>query len=65
MVFLLSGKSKVTNFQIAVIVDQDIARFEVTMDNTRRMDIFQPPLRQSGMNDPCANIREDVQGSDR
>lgn len=41
---LYPGKAKVANFQIAVLVDEDIAGFEVAMDDTGGVDIFQTPL---------------------
>ena len=40
-----TGKAEVANFQIAVFVDKDVARFQITMDDTRRVDIFQSPLQ--------------------
>lgn len=40
-----TGKAKVADFQIAVFVDEDVAGFEVAMDNARRVDEFQPSLQ--------------------
>lgn len=37
---LNSGETKVANLQIAVLVDQDIAGFQVAMYDTGRMDVF-------------------------
>ena len=41
---LYPGKAKVTNLQIAVLIYKDIAGFEVAMNDTGRVDIFQAPL---------------------
>lgn len=41
-------EAKVANLQVAVLVDQDIARFEVSVDNAGRMDVFQASLGGGG-----------------
>lgn len=37
---LNTGKTKVANLQVAVLVDEDVARLKIAMDNTGRVDIF-------------------------
>jgi hypothetical protein len=37
---LNSRKAKVADLQIAILVDQNVAGLEITMNNTCRMDIF-------------------------
>lgn len=39
-----SGEAKVANLQIAVLVDEDVAGFEISVDDTSRVDIFQASL---------------------
>jgi hypothetical protein len=39
-----TGQTEVTDLQIAVLVDQDVAGLEITMDNTCRVDILESPL---------------------
>ena len=41
---LNTSQTEVADLQIAVFVDQDVAGFEVAMDNTRRVDILESPL---------------------
>lgn len=41
---LNTGKTKVANLQIAVLVDQDVAGLQITVDNTGGMDVFQSSL---------------------
>ena len=41
---LYAGKTKVTDLQVTVLVDEDIARLEVPMDHAGRVDVFQPSL---------------------
>jgi len=38
---LNTGKTKVANLQVAVLVDQDVAGLQVTVDNTSRVNVFQ------------------------
>lgn len=44
---LYTGKAKIANLEIAVLVDQDIARLQVTMDDTGRVHVFQATLIKS------------------
>lgn len=37
---LFSGQAKVTNFQVAVIVDQNVAWLEVAVNDSGRMNVF-------------------------
>jgi len=37
-------ETKVTDFQIAVLVDEDVAWLQVSVNNTGGMDVFQPSL---------------------
>jgi hypothetical protein len=39
-----TGKSKVANLEIAVLVDQDVAGLQIPMDDPCRMDIFESSL---------------------
>lgn len=39
-----TGQAKVANLQIAVFVDENVAWFQVPMDDTRRVDVFQASL---------------------
>ena len=41
---LNTGQTEVANLQIAVLVDQNVAGLQVTVDNTSRMDVFQSAL---------------------
>ena len=41
---LNSSKSKIANLQIAVLVHEDVAGFEITMNNTGAMYIFEASL---------------------
>lgn len=43
---LNARKSEITNLQIAVLVDQDVARLEVAMDDAGGVDIFQTTLQK-------------------
>lgn len=40
-----SGEAKVADLEIAVLVDQDVARLQVTVDHARRVDILETTLR--------------------
>ena len=42
---LEAGKTEIADLQVTVFVDQDIARLQVAMNNTRRVDIFQATLQ--------------------
>ena len=37
---LNTGKAKVADFQITVLVDEDVARLKIAMNDTGRVDIF-------------------------
>jgi hypothetical protein len=39
-----TGKAKVANLQIAVLVDENVGGFEVTVDNAGGVDVFQTTL---------------------
>jgi hypothetical protein len=39
-----SCQTKVTDLQIAILVDKDVARFEITMDDSCRVYIFETTL---------------------
>jgi hypothetical protein len=41
---LYTGQTKIANLQITVLVHKDIARLQVTVDDTGRVDVFQPTL---------------------
>ncbi len=41
------GEAEVAYLQVAVLVDKDVAGFEVAMNHSRGVDIFEPPLRLS------------------
>lgn len=42
---LNTGQAKVANFQVAVLVDKDVARLQVTVDHTGGMNVFQSTLK--------------------
>lgn len=42
---LNSCQAEVTDLKVAVFVDEDIARFQVTVDDTSGVNIFQAALR--------------------
>lgn len=44
---LNSGQAKVADLQIAILVNQDVARLQVTVDHAGRMYIFEAALRCS------------------
>jgi hypothetical protein len=44
---LYTGKTEVTDLQIAVLIYEDVAGLQVTVDNTSRVDVFQTTLRES------------------
>jgi hypothetical protein len=44
---LYTGKTEVTDLQIAVLIYEDVAGLQVTVDNTSRVDVFQTTLRKS------------------
>lgn len=43
---LNSGETKVANLQIAVFVDEDVARFQVTMNDAGRVDVLETALER-------------------
>jgi hypothetical protein len=51
---LNTGKTKVANLQIAVLVDQDVAGLQVTVDNTGRVNVFQTTLEMWSVESLCA-----------
>lgn len=42
-----SSESKVANLEIAVLVDEDVAGLEVTVNDAGRMHVLETPLRTS------------------
>jgi hypothetical protein len=40
-----SSKAKVADFQIAVLVDEDVARLQISVHDTGRMYVLKAPLR--------------------
>lgn len=38
------GETKVANLQVAILVDEDVARLEIAVHDTGRVDIFQATL---------------------
>jgi hypothetical protein len=44
---LYTGETEVTDLEIAVLVYEDVAGLQVTVDNTSRVHIFQATLRRS------------------
>jgi hypothetical protein len=43
---LNTGQAKVADLEITVLVNKDVARLEVAVDDTCRVDIFQTPLQK-------------------
>lgn len=39
------GQTEITDLEVAVLVDQDVARLEVPVNDTRRVDVLQSSLR--------------------
>jgi hypothetical protein len=63
---LYTGETEVANLEIAVLVDQDVARLQVTMDHTGGVDIFQATLDKSANVSGCSrfgNVPESGRGS--
>lgn len=49
-----SGQPEITNLEVAVLVDENVTGFEITVDDTGRVDVFQSSLQNvSGRNDPA------------
>jgi hypothetical protein len=44
---LYTGQAEIADFQIAVLVDEDVAGLEVTVNNTGGVDVFQATLCES------------------
>ena len=44
---LQTGKAEVADFEIAVLVYEDVAGLEIAMDDTRGVDIFETALRMN------------------
>jgi hypothetical protein len=44
---LYTGETEVADLQIAVFVDEDVARLQITVDNTSGVDVFQTTLLKS------------------
>ena len=42
---LYPGQTKITDFQVAVLVDEDIARFQVSVHDTGGVDVFEASLQ--------------------
>jgi hypothetical protein len=41
---LNAGQAKVADFEIAVLVDEDVAWFEIAVDDTGWVDVFETSL---------------------
>jgi hypothetical protein len=41
---LNTGKTKIANFEIAVLIDKDITRFKIAMDDASGVDVLQSSL---------------------
>jgi hypothetical protein len=52
-----TGQTKVANLQIAVLVDQDVAGLQVTVDNAGGVDVFQTALCIWSVESLCAEFR--------
>lgn len=39
------GQAKVANLEIAVLVDEDVGRLEIPVDDARRVNVFQAALK--------------------
>ena len=39
------GQTEITNLEVAILVEQDVARVEVPLNDTRRVDVLQSFLR--------------------
>lgn len=48
-------QSKVTDLQVAVLVDQDVTRLEVAMDHSGRVHVFETTL---GISAPAEDVRD-------
>jgi hypothetical protein len=46
---LYTGETKVADLEIAVLIDEDVARLQVTVDDTSRVDVFQATLLRSAI----------------
>lgn len=44
---LNTGETKIADLKIAVLVDEDVAGLEITMNDTCRMNVFQSTLKDS------------------
>lgn len=44
---LYTGQTKVANLEVTVLVDEDVARLQVTVNDTGGVDIFQSTLLES------------------
>lgn len=42
--FLQTGQAEIADFEVAVLVDENVAWLEVAMDEASRMDVFQSAL---------------------
>lgn len=47
-----TGQAEITDFQIAILIDKDIAGFKIPMDNACGVDIFQTSLTK-GLESGC------------
>lgn len=54
---LNTGQTKVANLQIAVLVDQNVAGLQVTVNNAGRVDVFQSALGTWSAKSQCAEYR--------
>jgi hypothetical protein len=44
---LYTGESEIANLEIAVLVDENVTRLQITMDDTRRVHVFKTALMMS------------------
>jgi hypothetical protein len=47
-----AGEAKVADFQITVLVNQNVTRFQIPMDHAGRVNIFQATLSKKLDSDP-------------
>lgn len=41
------SQAKIADLQVTILVDQDVARLEITMDNSSGVDVFETALRHT------------------
>ena len=62
-----TGKTEIADFEIAILIDENIAGLEITMNNTCRVDIFETTLASVScalmVDGTCVDIRGFGRGS--